>query len=58
MLNSSDEIQTDILIKLSAFSNFGRSLALLFVSALLFAADSLRAQSGTEKAFHGSGIGR
>ena len=44
MLNSSDEIQTDILIKLSAFSNFGRSLAFLFVSTLLFAAGSLRAE--------------
>ena len=45
MLNSSDEIQTDILIKLSAFSNFGRSLALLFVLALLFATVSVRAQT-------------
>lgn len=45
MLNSSDEIQTDILIKLSAFLNFGRSLAFLFVSALLFAAGSLRAET-------------
>ena len=45
MLNSSDEIQTGTLIKLSAFSNFGRSLALLFGSALLFAAGSLRAET-------------
>ena len=45
MLNSSDEIQTGTLIKLSAFSNFGGSLALLFVSALLFAAGSLRAET-------------
>ena len=45
MLNSSDEIQTDTLIKLPAFSNFGRSLALLFVLALLFATVSVRAQT-------------
>jgi DNA-binding beta-propeller fold protein YncE len=44
MANSSDEIQTHTLIKLPAFSNFGRSLALLFVSALFFAAGSLRAE--------------
>jgi DNA-binding beta-propeller fold protein YncE len=45
MLNSSDEIQTDTLIKLPAFSYSSRSRALLFVLALLFAAVSVRAQT-------------
>jgi DNA-binding beta-propeller fold protein YncE len=44
MLNSSDEIQTDSLIKLPAFY-CSRSRALLFVLALLFAAVSVRAQT-------------
>jgi hypothetical protein len=45
MLNSSDEIQTDTLIKLPAFSYSSRSRALLFVLALLFATVSARAQT-------------
>ena len=45
MLNSSDEIQTDILMRLSAFFYFGRSRALLFVSGLLFVAVSARAET-------------
>src|SRR6266508_919250 len=45
MLNSSDEIQTDTLIKLPAFFYSSRSGALVFVLALLFATLSVRAQT-------------
>jgi len=45
MLNSSDEIQTDSLIKLPAFFNSSHSRELLFVLALLFATVSVRAQT-------------
>jgi DNA-binding beta-propeller fold protein YncE len=45
MVNSSDEIQTGTLIKLPAFFYSNRSRALLFVSALLFATVSARAET-------------
>jgi DNA-binding beta-propeller fold protein YncE len=45
MLNSSDEIQTDSLIKLPAFFYSSRSRELLFVLALFFATVSVRAQT-------------
>ena len=45
MLNSSDEIQTDTLIKSPAFFYSSRSHALLFVLALLFATVSVGAQT-------------
>ena len=60
MANSSDEIQIHTLIKLSAFSNFGRSLALLFVLALLFATVSVRAQTeirSLTNVIEGHGVG-